>query len=79
MVIDSKNLILVLRDGRVIICQDNGYKIRTLESDFGKNVTDSNQNDFGALYWERKALKDNDINREEILMSTWSDKTYFAN
>lgn len=79
MVIDSKSLILVLRDGRVIICQDNGYKIRTLESDFGKSVSDTKQNDFGSVYWEKKALEDNSINREEILMSTWSDKTYFAN
>lgn len=79
MVIDSKNLILVLRDGRVIICQDNGYKIRTLESDFGKSVADTNLNNFGALHWEKVALKDNGINREEILMSVWSDKAFFKN
>lgn len=79
MVIDSKNLILVLRDGRVIICHENGYKIRTLESDFGTTVTDTNQNNFGALHWEKVALKDNGINREEILMSVWSDKAFFKN
>ena len=79
MVLENKTLIVILKNDRVIICQENGYKIRTLESDFGKNVTDSNQNDFGALYWEKVALKDNDINREEILMSVWSDKAYFKN
>lgn len=79
MVLESKSLIVILKNDRVIICQDNGYKIRTLESDAGIDVTDSNQNDFGALYWERKALKDNGINRDQILMSTWSDKAYFKN
>lgn len=79
MVLENKSLIVILKNDRVIICQENGYKIRTLESDFGKNVTDTNLNDFGALYWERKALKDNDINREEILMSIWSDKAFFKN
>ena len=79
MVLENKTLIVILKNDRVIICHENGYKIRTLESDFGTTVTDSNQNDFGALYWERKALKDNDINREEILMSTWSDKVFFKN
>ena len=79
MVLENKSLILVLKDGRVIICRDNGYKIRTIQSDFGVSATDTNLNDFGALYWERKALKDNDISREDILMSTWSEKTYFKN
>lgn len=79
MVLEGKNLIVILKNDRVIICQENGYKIRTLENDAGISVADKNQNDFGALYWERKALKDNDINREEILMSIWSDKAYFKN
>lgn len=79
MVLEGKSLIVILKNDRVMICQENGYKIRTLESDAGISVTDSNQNDFGVLYWERKALKDNDINREEILMSTWSDKAFFKN
>ena len=79
MVLESKSLIVILQNGRVIICQENGYKIRTLESDAGISVTDTNQNNFGALYWEKVALKDNDINREEILMSIWSDKAFFKN
>lgn len=79
MVLESKSLIVVLQNDRVIICHENGYKIRTLESDFGTTVIDKNQNDFGALYWERKALKDNGINRDQILMSTWAEKTFFKN
>ena len=79
MVLENKTLIVVLQNDRVIICQDNGYKIRTFESDSGVSVADTNLNDFGALYWERKALKDNKINREEILMSVWSDKAFFKN
>ena len=79
MLIEEKTLIVVLKNDRVIICRENGYKIRTLESNAGIDVTDTNLNDFGALYWERKALKDNDINREEILMSIWSDKAFFKN
>lgn len=79
MLIEEKTLIVVLKNDRVIICRENGYKIRTLESDAGIDVTDTNLNDFGALYWERKALKDNKINREEVLMSVWSDKAFFKN
>lgn len=79
MLIEEKTLIVVLKNDRVIICRENGYKIRTLESNAGIDVTDTNLNDFGALYWKRKALKDNDINREEILMSIWSDKAFFKN
>ena len=79
MVLENKSLIVILKNDRVIICQENGYKIRTLENDGGVSATDKNQNNFGALYWEKVALKDNDINREEILMSVWSDKAFFKN
>ena len=79
MVLENKTLIVVLQNDRVIICQDNGYKIRTFESDSGVSVADTNLNNFGPLYWEKVALKDNGINREEILMSTWAEKTYFKN
>lgn len=79
MIIEGKSLIVVLQNDRVIICQDNGYKIRTFESDSGVSVTDTNLNNFGALHWEKVALKDNGINREEILMSVWSDKAFFKN
>ena len=79
MVIENKTLIVILKNDRVIICHENGYKIRTLESDFGTTVTDTNLNNFGALHWEKIALKENDINRDQILMSTWAEKTYFKN
>ena len=79
MVLENKTLIVILKNDRVIICHENGYKIRTLESDFGTTVTDTNLNNFGALHWEKVALKDNGINREEILMSVWSDKAFFKN
>lgn len=79
MLIEEKTLIVVLKNDRVIICRENGYKIRTLESDAGIDVTDTNLNNFGALHWEKVALKDNKINREEVLMSVWSDKAFFKN
>ena len=79
MVLENKTLIVILKNDRVIICHENGYKIRTLESDFGTTVTDTNQNNLGALHWEKIALKENDINRDQILMSTWAEKTYFKN
>ena len=79
MLIEEKTLIVVLKNDRVIICRENGYKIRTLESDAGIDVTDTNQNNLGALHWEKIALKENDINRDQILMSTWAEKTYFKN
>ena len=72
MVLENKSLIVILKNDRVIICQENGYKIRTLENDEAlKKVDEKIKNNFGPLYWLRRALKDNNINKEEILMSTW--------
>ena len=72
MVKELATLWVELKDGRVIVCHHNGYKIRTLENDKAlKKVDEKIKNNFGSLYWLRRALKDNNINKEEILMSTW--------
>lgn len=72
MVKEVATLWVELKDSRVIVCHHNGYKIRTLENDEAlKKVNEKIKNNFGPLYWLRRALKDNNINKEEILMSTW--------
>lgn len=61
-------LTVVLRDGRVIICQANGYRVRTMDSAFGHDCIDGDHNNYGSVYWKKDAMKSLGIKLEDIVM-----------
>lgn len=61
-------LTILLNDGRVIVCQENGYLVRTIESSFGANCSDADQNNYGAVYWKKQAMKALNVHSEDIAM-----------
>lgn len=69
-------LTVILNDGRVIICQDNGYKIRTIDSGFGSSCLDSKRNNYGPVYWKKEALKKLGLSISAVAMQIKGDVSF---
>jgi hypothetical protein len=69
---------IILNDGRVIVCQENGYRVRTINSSFGHDCIDGDYNNYGPRYWKKEAMKHLDVSLEDIAMQV-KGKVCFTN
>jgi hypothetical protein len=64
---------MFLKDGRIIIYNEGGYQIRTLESSSGCIVRDPNHSITSFMGWKRRAMEDLNLSPEDIILQTKGD------
>jgi hypothetical protein len=80
MNIYQPDLTMILNNGKVVLVYDNGYKIRTLQSEAGITCYGPiNEEPKGVRYWKYQALEALDCTIQDVLMQTKKDKVCFKN
>ena len=69
---------MFLRDGRIVIYNEYGYQIRTLESSSGCIVRDPNNSITSFMGWKRRAMEDLNLSHEDIILQTKGDIAFKA-